>query len=105
MMEDDEFHFIKEPSHKNNARGQNEWALLTALKSAIVGEAFTADPEVVRSVVQEKGYYDKGNFAKIFKREPYSKYYKGTMEAQGEAQGLTKEGETALAALIKSLGA
>jgi hypothetical protein len=105
MIEDGELHFIREPNHKNAARGQNEWALLIALKNAVMGGNFTVDPEEVRSTTQDKGFYDKKNFASKFKTEKYAEYYKGKMEPQGAAQGLSQTGETALAELIKALAA
>lgn len=105
MIEDGEFHFIKEPSHSNVAKGQNEWALLLALQNAIVSNQFTVDPETVRSVVQDKGFYDKGNFATYFRKPKYASFYKGAMEPQGESRSLGPDGEAALGALVKSLAA
>jgi len=103
MIEDGEFHFVREPDHSNVAKGQNDWALLVALKSAIIDSQFTADPETVRSVVQDKGFYDKGNFETYFKRPKYAAFYKGAMEPLGTPQSLAPAGEAALAALIKTL--
>lgn len=103
MIEEGEFHFIKEPTHKKLARGQNEWALLISLKNALTGNALVVDPEDVRSMVQDKGFYDQRNFATNFKSGKYASYYKGTMEPQGAAQGLTADGEAALATLVKTL--
>lgn len=103
MTEDGEFHFIKEPTHANVSKGQHDWALLLALRNGIQNNSLTVDPEAVRSIVQEKGFYDSANFAKNFKNEKYSVFYKGTMDAQGEARALTLQGEKHLAELIKSL--
>jgi hypothetical protein len=104
MLDGEELHWLKEPTHKNVRKGQSEWALLLALKSALLGKtALSVDPEDVRSAAQDKGYYDKGNFAKNFKQDPYQTWYKGEMVPQGAAQTLSKEGEAALAELIKAL--
>ena len=105
MIDGEEFHWIKEPSHKNARKGQNEWAILLALRNALLGKTLSVDPEDVRSAAQDKGYYDTGNFAKNFKQDPYQTWYKGEMVAQGAAQTLSKEGEAALAELIKTLTA
>jgi hypothetical protein len=103
MIDDGEFHFIKQPSHSNVSKGQNEWALLLALKNGIVSGSLVVDAEAVRSVVQDQGFYDKANFAKNFKSAKYSSWYRDSIEAQGSPVGLSAEGETQLAALIKSL--
>jgi hypothetical protein len=105
MIEDGEVHFLKEPSHGEAKRGQNEWALLLALKSAVVNNAFKADPEEVRSIVQDKGYYNATNFANYFKGDRYGSYFKEPLKSQGSAQPLTQDGEKALAELVKSLTA
>jgi hypothetical protein len=105
MIEDGEVHFIKEPSHGEAKKGQNEWALLLALKNALLNNTFKADPEDVRSIAQEKGYYNPANFANYFKGDKYGAYFKEVLKSQGPAQPLTPEGEKALAELIKSLTA
>lgn len=102
---DGEVHFLREPAPDKVAKGQTQWALLLALKNAISLNAFTVDPEAVRSVCQEKGFYDKGNFAKNFKYEGTAKLFKKPLEPQGEAQGLSTDGFDALAELVKSLAA
>lgn len=103
MIEDDEFHFIKEPEHGQAAKGQMDWALLIALKNGIQNNTLKADPEEIRSMVQEKGFYDSPNFAKNFKKEKNAALFKGPLERQGVAQALSLDGETALAELIKEL--
>lgn len=103
MIADGEFHFVKQPKHQQVSKGQNEWALLLALKNGIVNGSLTVDAEAVRSMVQEQGFYDKGNFAKNFKSPKYASLYKEGLEAQGAAVALSTEGEEQLAALIKSL--
>lgn len=103
MVGDGEFHFIKQPKHQNVSKGQNEWALLLALKNGILNGSLTVDAEAVRSMVQEQGFYDKANFAKNFKSPKYASLYKESLEAQGTAVALSSEGEDQLATLIKSL--
>jgi len=104
LVEGSEFHFVREPSHSNISKGQVEWALLIALKNAILnGNAgLSVDAEAVRSVVQDKGFYDNANFAKNFKNAKYAAWFKGTLEPQGDPVTLSVEGEKALASLIKS---
>lgn len=103
MLEDGNIHFLKEPSHGKAARGQNEWALLLALKNGILNNTIKVDPEDVRSIVQEKGFYNTANFAAYFKTPKYKDNFRKPLEPQGEAQTLTPAGETALAELIKKL--
>lgn len=98
-------HFIQEPHNVPNAQGQIEWALLLALKNAIENDSLSADPEAVRSVCQEKGFYDRGNFATIFKRSNNAGLFKEPLEPQGAPEPLTVEGQDALARLIKRLAA
>jgi hypothetical protein len=103
MIEEGNIHFLKEPSHGKAARGQNEWALLLALKNGILNNTLKVDPEDVRSLVQEKGFYNAANFAANFKAPKYKDNFRKPLEPQGEAQALTPAGETALAELIKKL--
>lgn len=103
MLEGDEFHFIKEPEHGQISKGQTEWALLIALKNGILNNCLKADPEEVRSIVQDKGFYDPANFASNFKTPKCSKLFKGLLERQGDAQAISTEGEAALASLIQAL--
>lgn len=103
MIEDDEFHFIKELEHGQAAKGQMDWALMIALKSGIQNNTLKADPEEIRSMVQEKGLYDSTNFASNFKKVKYAGLFKGPLERQGDAQALSSDGEAALAELIKEL--
>jgi hypothetical protein len=103
MLSDNDVHFIHEPSTSIIAEGQIQWALLLALKQAILKNDFSVDPEDVRSICQEKGFYDKANFATNFKNAKYSKFFKGPMKRQGERQALSDEGQTELARIIKSL--
>lgn len=103
MIEDGSLHFLKEPTHKVAKRGQLEWALLLAAKNGLLENSLKVDPEDVRSIVQEKGYYDAKNFASNFKDSKFITYFRNPLVPQGEAQQLTSEGEQALADLIKSL--
>jgi len=103
MVENGEIHFILEPHEVPNALGQIQWALLLALRSALTGGAFDVDPEGVRSICIEKGYYDGPNFAAIFKRAANAKLFRGEMAPQGKASGLSDEGERRLAELIQTL--
>ena len=103
MLDGEELHFLKEPSHSQASRGQNEWALLLALKNGILKNSLKADPEDVRSLVQEKGFYNAGNFSTNFKKAKYAAYFQEALERQGSAQALSQDGEKALAELIRSL--
>ncbi len=103
MYEGDDVHFIKEPTPRGVADGQIDWALLLALKNCILNNVMTVDPESVRSICQDKGYYDAPNFAAIFKRPKYKKLFKGIMSQQGTPQALTNDGMTELGTLIRQL--
>jgi hypothetical protein len=103
IVEDDDVHFVREPTHGKVARGQMEWALLLALKNAVLANEFSADPEDVRSMCQAKGFYDRANFAAIFKRQPGAGYFREPLEPQGPRQTLTNEGQNALGELVKNL--
>lgn len=103
LYEDGEAHFIKEPHDVAVAVGQIEWALLLALKNAILSDSLSTDPEEVRSICQEKGYYDGPNFATIFKRPNNAKLFKNALVPQGVSQPLTLEGQDALGKLVKRL--
>ncbi|AEU35452.1 hypothetical protein [Granulicella mallensis] len=105
MYEDQSVLFVHEPQTTKVARGQVEWALLLALKNGIESNVLSADPEKIRSVCQEKGFYDKANFIKNFKGTTTAGYFTGAMEAQGEAQKLTTEGMKELAKVVKDLSA
>lgn len=103
LDEDGSVHFLKEPAHGQVTKGQNEWALLIALKNGILNNALKADPEEVRSIVQEKGFYDPANFAANFKKAKYAELFRAPLEPQGSSQPLSSDGESALADLIKVL--
>jgi hypothetical protein len=103
LYEDGEVHFVREPRPKKVARGQIEWALLLALKSAMLGKGLVVDPEDVRSVCVDKGFYDKANFAAYFKTKKNAALFRGLVEPQGEARPLTSEGEETLGDLVKRL--
>ncbi len=103
LYDNGEVHFIKEPHPKGITTGQIEWALLLALKNAILNDSLSTDPEDVRSVCQEKGYYDKGNFAGVFKTERNAKLFRKALVKQGPAEPLSSDGQDALGELIKRL--
>ena len=50
----------------------------------------TTDPEDVRSVCQEKGYYDKGNFAGAFKTEKNVRLFSLTSGREIPDKGVAK---------------
>ncbi len=103
MYDNGEVHFVKEPHDVGIAAGQMEWALLLALKNTILKDSMSADPEDVRSVCQAKGFYDKANFAAIFKKPKYTKLFKSALVPQGPAEPLSSEGQDALGKLIERL--
>jgi hypothetical protein len=103
LYDNGEVHFIKEPHPKGITTGQMEWALLLALKNAILKDSLSTDPEDVRSVCQEKGYYDKANFASTFKTSKNAKLFKKALIKQGPAEPLSSSGQDALGDLIKRL--
>ena len=103
LYDNGEVHFIKEPHPKGITTGQIEWALLLALKNAVLNDSLSTDPEDVRSVCQEKGYYDKGNFAGVFKTARNAKLFRKALVKQGPAEPLSSEGQDALGELIKRL--
>ena len=101
LIEDGEVHFIREPAEAVKAVGQIRWALLLALKSAVLGQDFTVDPEDVRSVCIAKDMYDRGNFASTFKR--YKDLFTKLPEPQGDPVGLSGKGQTELGNVVKAL--
>ena len=103
VMYEEGLHFVQEPKTQKIARGQIEWALLLALKNGVEKNVLSVDPETVRSICQEKGFYDATNFQKNFKSAKTAAYFQGPMEKQGEAQKLTAEGMDELGKIIKDL--
>lgn len=103
FVEGDEVHFVQTPKSKNNTQGQLDWSLLLALKNAILKGSFETDPEEVRSKCIDVGFYDKANFAANFKREKFTKLFKGTLIPQGSAVALSSDGQVVLGELVKSL--
>jgi hypothetical protein len=93
--------FYREPAAERTAQVQMEWALLLALKNAIVKGAFAVDAEEVRLVCQEKGVFDRRNFYTTFRR--HGDYFRAAPEPNGRAQPLSSKGHAALGALIKLL--
>jgi len=74
-----------------------------ALAGAQERNVISVDPEDVRSICQEKGFYDKANFIKNFKTPKNAALFQGQMDAQGGPQKLSTEGQKELAKLIKEL--
>ncbi len=101
LHENGEIHFIHEPTTTNASQGQIEWSLLLALKKAVLHGEFNVDPEDVRSICKEKGYYKQDHFIGYFKKN--SGLFKGQMVQQGSPQSLTPAGLNTLAKLIKTL--
>jgi len=95
-------HFVREPAHGTVAKGQIEWAPLLALKNGILNNELSTDPEDVRSICQAKGFYDRTNFAAIFKRQPYAGYFRQPLQPQGPRQSLVTEGQAALSEHIRA---
>lgn len=105
MYDDNAVHFIQEPQGNRIARGQVEWALLLALKKGIEKNVLEVDPEEVRSICQDKGFYDAANFATNFKAPVTAKLFQGEMKKQGTAQKLSNEGLTELGKIAKEFAA
>ena len=103
LFTDGDLHFIREPRPKRVTEGQMEWALLLALKNAILNNSMATDPEEVRSRCQDAGFYDKANFAANFKKDKISRLFKSTLTPQGQAVALSPEGQDALGQLVKKL--
>jgi len=103
LYDNAEVHFIKEPKTKGVTTGQMEWALLLALKNAIENDSLATDPEELRSVCQDKGYYDKTNFSGVLKQERNAKLFRKALVKQGPAEPLSSDGQDALGELIKRL--
>lgn len=101
MMEGQEVHFVHEPRNVKVATGQIQWSLLLALQSALQGRDFLVDPEAVRSICQDKGFYDPKNFSNAFRNN--QTLFQRLPQPQGESVRLSSEGEEGLAALIRSL--
>lgn len=103
LVDSEDLHFVREPQTTKLATGQIQWSLLLALKSAVLGGEMSVDPESVRSVCIEKGFYDRANFASNFKTATVRAMFQKTPEPQGEAVRLSSLGEKKLAELIKAL--
>lgn len=101
--ENDEFHFLIEPSPATVRRGAIEWALLLAARNGILSNNFEVDPEDVRSMCQEKGYYDPTNFWKAFQSSKNKGLFNGALKSQGDARKLTAAGQEELAKVLREL--
>jgi hypothetical protein len=105
MYNDKTVHFIEEPVGNKIARGQVEWALLLALKKGIEKNVLEVDPEEVRSICQDKGFYDAANFSTNFKGAVTAKLFQGEMKKQGAAQKLSNDGLAELGKIVKEFAA
>jgi len=103
MFADGEAHFLKEPNTRQVTLGQFQWALMLALKNAVLNDALTTDPEALRSICQEKGYYDQANFSANFKRGKFIGAFAKQLSPQGEPQKLSPSGMDALADTVRSV--
>lgn len=103
MMDEGEVHFVREPKGEKNATAQIQWALLLALKTALLGGDLVVDPEAVRSVCIDKGFYDKANFATNFKTASNKAFFQKLLSPQGEPARLSQQGERQLAQILKDL--
>lgn len=103
LYEDGDLHFLKEPTDTTVAVGQIKWALLIALRNGILKNEMSCDAKSVRSICKEKGFYDKTNFIANFKRHANAKLFNSPLEAQGDAQLLSNDGQLFLGKVVKSL--
>jgi len=105
IVDDGEVHFTSEPEANTKAQGVLQWALLLALRNALVSEKgeLRVDPEELRSICQEKGYYDK-NFTTTIKNKKNAPLFGGMLEPKGDARKLSPKGEEKLGDLIRELG-
>lgn len=93
--------FLREPERARTAQVQVQWALLLALKHAMVKGVFVVDPEEVRVVCQEKGVFDRRTFTANFRR--CADYFRAAPESGGKPHPLSSKGIAALGVLVKSL--
>lgn len=93
--------FYREPEAGKAAQTQIDWALLLALKHAIIDGHFVVDGEEVRLTCQEKGVYDRRNFYANFKRS--AEYFRAPPEPGSKPQPLSSKGIAALGQLVKQL--
>lgn len=93
--------FYREPDVGKAAQSQIEWALLLALKHAIVDGHFIVDGEEVRLICQEKGVYDRRNFYANFKRS--AEFFRAPPEPGSKPQPLSSKGIAVLGQLVKRL--
>lgn len=103
LIENGEVHFIREPKVEKNATAQIQWTLLLALKEALLNGELAVDPEAVRSVCIDKGFYDKANFAANFKTPSNKALFQKPPTPQGDPVRLSQQGEDQLAQIIKDL--
>lgn len=106
FIDGEKVHFISEPGTMRKTQGVIQWALLVALENTFTSEKgeLRVDPEKLRSICQEKGYYDPPNFAKTLKTKNNDPLFGGTLEPQGDPRMLTSKGREMLGELIRELG-
>jgi hypothetical protein len=93
--------FYREPDTTKSAQAQLEWALLLALKNAVVKGSFIVDAEEVRQMCQQKGVFDRRNFYTNFRRQ--ADHFRSPPEPAGKPQPLSSKGIAALGALVSEL--
>ena len=93
--------FFREPAAARAGQAQIEWALLLALRNAIVKGSFLVDAEEVRLVCQEKGVFDRRSFFTNFRR--FAHYFRASPEPGGKPQPLSSKGIAALGLLVRDL--
>lgn len=104
LIDDGEVHFTSVPKTKKKTQGVADWALLLALTNALLHEKgeLRVDPEKLRTVCKEKGYYNR-NFSDTLKKN-VSPLFGGELEPKGGARKLSHKGEEMLGELIRKLG-
>ena len=104
MFDKDDVHFIKEPHDVAISTGQTEWALLLALKNAILSDSMSTDRKMHAQSAKQKAFTTKpSNFATNFKSPKNAKLFKSALVPQGPAEPLSSDGQDALGRLIKRL--
>jgi len=93
--------FLREPECARTAQAQVQWALLLALKHAMVKGVFVVDPEEVRIVCQDKGVFDRRTFTANFRR--CADYFRSAPETGGKPHPLSSKGIAVLGVLVKTL--
>ena len=98
---DGEVHFLREPQPSTVAKGQMQWALLYALKTAIEQNSFLVDAEAFAGFVTAKGFHTGNNYYAVFGRN--SSGFVRPPSREQPRQNLNGEGLEQLAELVRSL--